>query len=95
MACGIREGIAIAATEVYKFDIIVDAGEKDVVGLQVKVEHLMAMQIVQDGQQLTKEFVSVLPLSEVVGLRGKALRKWLTIDILHQDAIVAHGDVAH
>ena len=87
MACGIRKKVCITTTEVNEFDIIVDAGEQDIVGLQIKMEHLMAVKIANDIQQLTDKLIRVLPFREIIGLSNEALRKGLALDILHQDTV--------
>jgi hypothetical protein len=94
MTCGIREGIGIAAAEVDKFDITIDAGKEDIVWLQVEMEHLMTVEITDSIQQLTDELVGILLFSEIIGMGGQVLRKTLPIDILHQDAVTIERDIA-
>ncbi len=73
MACGIREGIGIAAAKVDEFDITIDAGKENIVWLQIKMENLMAVEITDSFQQLANELVGILLFSEIVGLGGQAL----------------------
>ena len=94
MARSVSESIGIAAAEVYEFDIVVYAGKQDVVGLEVKMEHLVAVQITDDIQQLVDELVRILSIVEIIWLTGKALGECLTIDVLYQYAIVGVRDVS-
>ena len=93
MACSVSESVGIAAAEVDDFHVAADAGKENVVGLQVEVEHLMIVQIANDIGQLAQELVGVLPVLKVVGSSLQSLRERLTVDIVHEDAIVGVGDV--
>ena len=58
------------------------------------MEYLMAMQVADNFQQLTKELVGVFAVLEIVGMVGNTLCKCLAIDILHQNAIVGKRDIS-
>ena len=90
----IGKGIGIAAAEVYEFNVIADACKQDVVGLEVEMEHLVAVQITDDIQQLVDEFVRILSVVEIIRLTGKALGECLTINVFHQYAIIGVRNVS-
>lgn len=62
---GIGEGVGIAAAEVDEFDVIVNAGQQDIVGFEVKMQHLIAVQIAYGIQQLTQEFVCMILVPKI------------------------------
>ena len=91
---GVGESVRVAAAKVDESDIVVNASQQDIVGLEVKVEHLMAVQIAYDIQQLAQELVGIFLILKIVGMAGKSLCECLAVDVLHQDAVVSQGDIA-
>ena len=95
IALGIRERVCVTTPEVNEFDIVVNSGKQDIIRLQVKMKHLMAVQIAECIQQLTDELVCMFPIPKIVGICSKPMGKGLAIDILHQNAIMVEREVAH
>ena len=87
MALGINKRVCITETKINKFYIIVDMGKQDVIWLQIKMKHLMTMQILQGGQQLTDKLLRMLLLIEIVWISDKSLRKCLAINVFHQNTV--------
>ncbi len=56
----IGKAVGIAIAQVNELDIVANARKEDVVGLQVKVYNLMAVQIANDAEQLLQKTVGVL-----------------------------------
>ena len=70
MALSISESVCIAKTKVNEFYIIVDMGEQDIIWLQIKVKHLMTMQVSKNAQQLTNELVCMFLFFEIIRIVG-------------------------
>ena len=79
IALGIWERVCVATPEVDEFDIIVNSGKQDIIGFQVEMEHLMAVQIAESIQQLTDELIRMLPIVEIVGICSKPMGKGVYI----------------
>ena len=88
MSLGIGERICITTTQINELYVIVDAGEKDVVWLQVEMNNLVGMQIPHYLQQLPNEFLSILLIFEIVWVLVDSVCQRLPVDIFHEDAIV-------
>ena len=70
MSLGVGKGVCITSAEVNEPDITVDACQQDVVRLQVKVEHLVAVQVAYDVEQLPHKLVGIAYRKEVVRMRA-------------------------
>ena len=57
--------------------------------------YLVFVQITHHAEQLTEEAVGILAIAEVVGMMFYKLAERLTIDIVHQDAIVGLGCIVY
>ncbi len=60
VALGVIEGVGIATAQVYQLHIVVDASEQNVIWLKVEMQNLMAMQIANGIEQLTKKLLRIL-----------------------------------
>ena len=57
--------------------------------------YLVFVQIAHHAEQLKEEAVGILAIAEVVGMMFYKLAERLTIDIVHQDAIVGLGCIVY
>ena len=67
---GVGKRVCITTAEVYQLDIAIDAGQHDVIGFQVEMEHLVAVQTAYGIQQLTKELLGIILTLKVIGVFG-------------------------
>ena len=91
--------VTIAKSQIDEFDVVRDAGEHDIVGLQIKMKHLMMMQITQAFQQLREKTPNVLRIGEVRGILYHSIPKCFPIDVFHDDVasihILSHRNILH
>ena len=59
------------------------------------MEHLMAVEIAENSQELTDQFIGILLILEILRIVSEPLRKGLSIHILHHDFIIIKRDIAH
>lgn len=97
-ACGVVEARGIAETEVYEADIMTDVCDEDVVGLQVKEENLVLMEIAENGEQLRDELPRMLVVAEIIWLLMKKLCERLALYIFFDDCwslvFALQGDIS-
>ena len=72
-----------------------NAGNENVLGLQVEMDYLMLMQIADNIKQLGDKSVSMLAGLEILWVTGSELCQSLTIDIFRQQIVITLGDIAH
>ena len=57
--------------------------------------YLVFVQIAHHAEQLTEKTVGILAIAEIVGMVANELAERLTIDIVHQDAVVGLGCIVY